>query len=191
MKVLFVNACLRQESRTKKLADAYLKKLKEFDNSVEIKEIVLQNLPLKPLNSEILAKRDMLSANNDFDNSFFDYANEFAAADKIVVAAPYYDLQFPAVLKTYLENICVCGIAFKYNENGIPQGLCKANQLVYVTTAGGYLGNLDFGFDYIKGLCMLLGIAETKKTAAEGLDIYGNNVDEILNEAIDKIVIDN
>ena len=189
MKVLFVNSCLRQESRTKKLAFAYLEKLQKANPDMEIKEIELQKLPLQPLNAEILAKRDELSASNDFTNEFFDYANEFAGADKIVIAAPYYDLQFPAILKTYLENICVCGIAFKYNEKGIPVGLCKAEQLVYITTAGGYIGDFNFGFDYVKGLCMLLGIFDTKEITAEGLDIYGNNVEEILKEAINKITI--
>lgn len=47
------------------------------------------------------------------------------------------DLSFPARLKIYLENIYVTGIVSKYDENGRPRGLCRAERLYYVTTAGG------------------------------------------------------
>ena len=48
----------------------------------------------------------------------FRYARQFAAADKIVIAAPLWDLSFPAQLKVYLENIYVTGIVTKYSDAG-------------------------------------------------------------------------
>ena len=55
----------------------------------------------------------------------FCYARQFAAADRIVIAAPLWDLSFPAQLKVYLENIYVTGIVTKYSEAGEPVGLCR------------------------------------------------------------------
>ena len=106
-------------------------------------------------------------------------------ADTIVIAAPYWDLAFPAVLKAYLENICVCGVTFKYSEEGIPVGLCKAKKLYYITTSVGYIGQYNMGYDYIKALCKLyFGITDTECISAEGLDIFGNDTEKILAEKI-------
>ena len=41
---------------------------------------------------------------------------------------------------------------------------------------------------YVKDLCStLFGIKEFHAIIAEGLDIQGNNIDNILNEAVEKI----
>lgn len=187
MNILFVNSCLRANSRTKRLADAALKKLTAENPSAVIKEIELQKLDLKPLTAERLERRESLLKDGKSDDEFFDLAKELAAADKIVIAAPYYDLQFPALLKIYLENVCVCGITFKYSEEGIPVGLCSADELVYVTTAGGYLGDYNMGFEYLQGLCLMFGIGKQRLIAAEGLDIYGNDAEAILQAAEETI----
>jgi FMN-dependent NADH-azoreductase len=83
-----------------------------------------------------------------FSNELFDLAKQFAEAETIVVAAPYWDLMFPAILKVYFETITVNGLTFKYGANGIPQGLCKAKKLIYVTTSGGPIFK-NFGYEYV------------------------------------------
>ncbi len=187
MDILYVNACLRKESRTKWLADRVLEKeLGKYSNA-RVKEMELQRLAMEPLTEERLRQRNTLLQEGKTRDSLFALANQFAAADRIIVAAPYYDLQFPALLKVYLENICVCGIAFRYSEEGIPIGLCKADELIYVTTAGGYLGDLDFGFTYLQGLCQMLGIPKQRQIAAEGLDIVSNDPQMILRTAANNI----
>ena len=60
----------------------------------------------------------------------FSLAKEFAIADTIVIAAPYYDLSFPAMLKQYFEQINVLGVTFTYSDSGIPEGLCKARRSI-------------------------------------------------------------
>ena len=74
-----------------------------------------------------LEKRDRLLREGDFDNPVFAYARQFAQADEIIIAAPFWDLSFPAVLKSYLEQINVVGITFRYTPEGIPEGLCRAD----------------------------------------------------------------
>jgi len=177
MKVLFVNACIREQSRTKILADIILKKI-----GGEVVEINLNKVMPKPFNSTMLKKRTLLIQQGAFENPIFSYAKQFAAADIIVVAAPFWDFSFPALLKTYIEHVNVSGIVFKYTSQGI-QGLCKAQKLYYITTMGGY-NTTDFGYGYIKALCNeLYKIKDVQLIKAEGLDIVGNNVENILQKA--------
>ena len=99
------------------------------------------------------------------------------------MAAPYWDLAFPAKMRAYLEEITVSGITFRYGADGIPQGLCRAKSLIYVTTAGGPMIQ-NFGFEYVKSLAhAFYGIADVRLVKAEGLDIWGNNPVEILEQA--------
>lgn len=176
-KILFVNACVRENSRTLDIAKIALEKL---NNAYT--EVNLQKTDLKPLNRESLDIREKLILQDDFSDEMFRYAKDFAAADKIVIAAPYWDLAFPALLKIYLEQITVPGITFRYAK-GVPQGLCRAKRLIYVTTAGGIIYD-NFGFEYVKALAQkIYGIGEVLFFKAENLDIDGNDVNDILRRA--------
>ena len=176
-KILFVNACVRENSRTLDIAKIVLEKL---NNAYT--EVNLQKTDLKPLNRESLDIREKLILQDDFSDTMFSLAKDFAAADTIVIAAPYWDLAFPALLKIYLEQITVSGITFRYKK-GIPQGLCRAKRLIYVTTAGGTIYD-NFGFEYVKALAQkLYGIDEVLFFKAENLDIDGNDVNDILRMA--------
>ena len=105
----------------------------------------------------------------------------------MVIAAPYWDMSFPASLKLYIEQLCVNKLTFCYSEKGIPCGLTNIKKVVYLTTSGGYIGNNNFGFDYIKTLfSTLFGVGDIAFFSAEGLDIYGNDPESILSEAIAK-----
>ena len=182
-KILFINACVRPCSRTLELAETLLQKLKG-----DIQEIKLYETHLPALDLNGMEKRDRASQNNDFSDPLFSAAKQFAAADIIVIAAPYWDLMFPAALKTYLENITVAGVTFRYSEEGRPQSLCNAKALHYVTTSGGFIGQNDFGFSYVKALAQnFFGINEVNRYAAEGLDIFGADVDAIICKAKLKI----
>lgn len=178
---LFINACVRDGSRTLKLAKRLLRRLGEYQ------EIDLGTCGLLPLNAERLRRRDELSAENNFMAQEFSEARRFAEADRIVVAAPYWDLMFPALLKIYFENVTVCGVTFRYTEEGVPKGLCKANELYYITTSGGPIYK-NFGFDYVSSLARdFYGIPKTTFVSAENLDIWGADVGGILKEAESKI----
>ena len=108
----------------------------------------------------------------------FTLARQFAAADEIVIAAPYWDLSFPAVLKQYIEQINVVGITFRYTPEGIPEGLCRASRLTYVMTAGGEFVPEEYGFGYMKALAeSFYGIPEVQLIKAVGLDIAGAEED--------------
>jgi len=185
--LLFINACVRgRDSRTLALTEQLLERIKEEnskDMAFHIEEIRLSTENLLPLNYERLQRRDELLAQAIFDDTMFDYANAVAQADMLVIAAPYWDMSFPAVLKIFFELASVVGITFDYAEDGTPIGLCRALDMYYVTTSGGYIGDCNFGFEYVNALCNLYGISNSHFVCAEGLDLDGADIDEIMEQA--------
>lgn len=177
--ILFINACVRTESRTRQLTEKLLLKLNR-----PYEEVRLHEIAFPVADEDFLNMRDRLIAERDFENPLFDLARQFSESKIIVIAAPYWDLSFPAALKQYFEQINVVGITFKYTEDGIPVGLCKARRLYYVTTAGGSYVPEEFGFGYIKALSQgFYGIQEVRKIEAAGLDLVGADVSAIMRAA--------
>ena len=180
---LFINACVRQESRTRRLAEAAMAK-----NRDAYKEVCLYETAFPEVDEAFLNWRNDCVSRSDYASPLFDLAKDFAAAEEILVAAPFWDLSFPSTLKQYLEQICVVGLTFFYNDQDMPQGLCRANKLTYVTTAGGPIFSEDFGYGYVRALATtFFGIKETRMIKAENLDIRGANVEGILNDVMGKI----
>ena len=181
--ILYVNACVRKESRTRSLAKKLLASL-----DMPYEEIRLEDISFPAVTEEYLNTRDQLLSQEAFQDPLFDLARQFSEAETIVIAAPYWDLSFPAMLKQYLEQITVVGITFKYSEKGIPVGLCRAKRLFYVTTAGGFFAPEEYGFGYVKGLAQnYYGIQDVRKVEVLGLDIYGADVDAIMTSAADQL----
>lgn len=188
-KLLFIDACVnRGISRTEQLAQALLKEMNQ-NGEYEIETLNLEDEDLKLFTGKESALRESLTRAGNFEGPLFTYAKQFAAADRIVVAAPYWDFSFPARMKCYLEQICVTGLTFTFSSKGIPGGLCHADSLHYATTSGGSIGELNLGYEYLEKLCKVYyGINETVCYTAEGLDIEGNSVEEIMKEAEEKAV---
>ena len=177
--ILFINACVRSESRTRRLADRLLAGRRDA-----IEELRLDTLTFPSVDARFLARRDRLVAARDFGDPMFALARQFAQADEIVIAAPFWDLSFPAALKQYIEQINVPGITFFYTPEGIPKGLCRAESLTYLMTAGGDYVPEEFGFGYIRALAQgFYGISDVRLIRATGLDLDGADVGAILAAA--------
>lgn len=179
---LFINACVRENSRTLELAKQVLCTL-----GGDFEEVKLYEKELRPLDVDGMKKRDAAFGGKDFSDGAFDLARQFASAKTVVVAAPYWDLSFPAVVKLYFESVTVNGLTFVYSEKGIPTGRCRADRLIYVTTSGGPIIN-NFGYDYVCALAKAFyGIKDVRCITAEGLDIRGADADAILSKAKESV----
>lgn len=178
MTTLFVNACLRgEDSRTLTLCREYL------EGMPDVQEVNLAELKLEPFYAEQVQRRVDLQSQGLFEDPLFDLSKQFAAADEIVIGAPYWDLSFPAALKTYLEHVSVCDITFHYTEQAQCIGKCKASRLTYITTCGGSVEGANLGYEYFCGIARMFGIPETRFAAAENLDIVGIDIEAQMNIA--------
>ena len=156
--ILLIDSCVRGDaSRTLALARQWLA---EEEPEAQVEHLRLYDLDLTPLPlEEVEERRDT------------GLAERFARADEIVVAAPYWDLSFPAILKVYLERICVSGITFRY-VGPRAEGLCRAKRAVYISTAGGFIGQRHLGEDYVRAVFReLFGIPDFLTVRREGLDL--------------------
>lgn len=180
--VLFIDACVRgEQSRTKALSVHFLRSYARLHPDEEVETVRVDGGRFLPLTCEDLAQRDAQA--QAWQQPMFDAARLFARADKIVIAAPYWDLSFPAALKCYLEHISVCGITFRYVPEGVLP-LCKADSVLYITTAGGKMAHANHGYTYIQGLFgSMFGVARQHCVAAELLDVEGQDIEGILSAA--------
>ncbi len=180
MRLLLIDACPRSHdaSRSYALGAAFRDGFVRLRPDAQVQEIRLCDMQLRPL-----AEEDITSGNASPDAAGLAQARLFAAADAIAICAPYWNFLYPALLATYLENICVSGITFTY-VNDRPRGLCRAKALAYFTSAGGCIGENDWGYKYIRAMCgQLLGIPAFYHAEAQGLDCDGADVPAVMEKA--------
>ena len=188
--LLFINACVRGErSRTLQLARRFLEIWQQKHPEAVVAQRDLCRDRLSPQYPEVLEKRDALWSAGKLDDPLFAPARQFAAAGRIVIAAPFWDLSFPAILKIYLERISVTGLTFGYDELGRSVGLCRAEKLLLITTRGGDFSLPEFawmemGEPQLRALCAMYGIPSFQCLAAQGLDDIRNDRAAILARAM-------
>lgn len=186
MKLLFVDCCISQrgaDSRTRALADAFLETFQAAHPDAEIGTVPPEALlALKPFEPEMLNDRDALAGVGAFDAPVFDLARQFRAVDRIVVAAPFWDLSFPAALRAYIEYISANGLTYHYEADGC-HGDCRAERLVYLTSGGDFEREDSLGVLYWRQLAAMFGIGRFDYVFAGGLDIDPAKAPELLDAA--------
>ena len=180
-KLLFINACIRgrELSRTYRLCKIFLNEYNKARPGATLEEVDLTSEKILCYDLETINRRDSLIDSGKFQDEMFSHAKQFARANKIVIGAPYWDLSFPAALKAYVEHVSVRNITFRNVLDGVA-GMCLAEKLIYITTAGGYIDGADYGTEYFRGLCKFFGIKHFEKIRAEGLDIESNDSNAIM-----------
>lgn len=172
-KLLFVDCCIRGEvSRTKRLADAFLAALPE--GTYETERIDLGTLDLLPLDRTRYFTREKLLDEGRLDDPLFSLAKQFAAADLVLVAAPFWDMGVPAILKTYIENVSISNVTFGCDEEGNFSGLCRAERMVLLTTRGMEIpdgSEAEQASPYLKAICAFFGIGAFDMVSCCGLDV--------------------
>lgn len=171
-KLLLIDGCIRGEvSRTRRLAEAFLASLPE---GYERERVDLGASSLLPLDRTRYFAREALLTAGELSDPLFDLAKQFAGADLILVAAPFWDMGIPAMLKSYFENVSVSGIAFDCDEAGNYTGLCRAEKMIYLTTRGMEIADgseMEQATPYLRALCKFFGIDGPETVSAWGLDL--------------------
>ncbi len=190
-KVLYIKANAKPEgtSRTFKIADAFIETYKERNPEDEIITLDLYKEGINFLTEEgVMMHRP--NEGEGKDHPVLKYAYQFLEADKYIFAEPLWNLSIPAILKAYLDYICVTSITFKYTAQG-PVGLCQGKKAVNITTRGGdYSSGIaaewEMGDRYLRTILGFLGITDYTTLATNQLDVIGLDVDELVNKGIEK-----
>lgn len=126
------------------------------------------------------------------------YSDEVIAelndTDIIVIDVPLYEFGIPSMLKGYIDQVVRAGVTFKYNDQGIPEGLVK-NKKVYVAFSSGGIYSTgafqeyDFAFPYLQKILGFIGIGDLSVFRVEGLNVPSVK-EHAFQNAVDSIVID-
>lgn len=190
-KVLYIKANAKPEgtSRTFKISDAFIETYKAENPEDEIITLDLYKEGINFLSEEgVMMHRP--NEGEGRDHPVLKYAYQFLEADKYVFAEPLWNLSIPAILKAYLDYICVTSITFKYTAQG-PVGLCQGKKAVNITTRGGdYSSGIaaqwEMGDRYLKTILGFLGITDYTTLATNQLDVIGLDIEELVNKGVEK-----
>ena len=167
MKLVVINACVRQEeSRTLRIAEPIIGALsKRYDT-------VRYDLPemdgIVPLTPDMYAGR----GRGEVPSWALAAAREIASADRILIAAPFWDMSFPAVLKCFFEQTSLFDVTFT-DTGKTCIGLCKAPKVLYITTRGMDIATgskREQATPYIKAIGSLWNLGELTTISARNMD---------------------
>ena len=188
-KVLYIKANAKPagQSKTFAVSDYFIEQYKKYNPQDEIITLNLYQENIDFLCCDDITAVFGRKTEESKQHPILKYAYQFLEADKYVVAAPFWNLGLPAILKAYLDYICITGITFKYTENG-PVGLCLGKKAVHIVSRGGnYMEGPATGFEmgdrYLRVLFGFLGITDFSTIAIEGVDIIGADVEKLMNRA--------
>lgn len=188
-KVLYIKANIKNEgeSRTFKVSDSFVEEYKRNNPEDEIITLDLYKENIDFLRADDLGKLFGPKDEESKNNSILKYAYEFADADKYIIAAPMWNLSFPAILKAYIDYVSVSGITFKYTAEG-PVGLLNNKKAVHIVSRGGAYDNspYEMGDRYLRTILGFFGIKDMETIAMDNLDVIGVNVEEKVEEGIEK-----
>lgn len=166
-KIIYINSCIRgKDSRTVLLVNNILSGLSD----VEIEEINLSKLNLLPyteFNNPVY---------HPVEDRFFDISRKLADSDGVVIAAPFWDMSFPALLKVFLEKLSLPDIMF-HDDGKTCLGIAHCPFMFYITTRGMDIEDgthLEQASPYLKALCELWGIKKFDYVSVHNCDYISN-----------------
>ena len=165
-KLVVIDACIRgEESRTRRIAEPIVGALAK---RYEITRFDLTKMDIAPLTPQTYAQRMA----GDVPEWAVEAAKALAEADRIVVAAPFWDMSFPAVVKAFFEHTSLFDITFTDNGRTCV-GKCKCEKVMYITTRGMNIPTgdaRDQGSSYLQALSQLWDLGIVLTVAAWNMD---------------------
>ncbi|GKX67665.1 FMN-dependent NADH-azoreductase [Inconstantimicrobium mannanitabidum] len=191
-KVLYIKANVKPEgqSKTFRISDSFIEEYKKNNPNDEIITLDLYKENINFLKGEDLEVVFGPKNEESRNHPILKYAYQFVEVDKYVIAAPMWNLNVPAILKAYIDYVSVTGITFKYTENG-PVGLCQGKKAVHIVSRGGSYSEgagaaFEMGDRYLRTIFGFFGTTDFTTIAAENVDVIGEDVEAILENAINK-----
>lgn len=180
-KLVYIDACIRdKDSRTKKVATPIINELKK---KYDVTTFCINDLRLDIVQNELINKR----LSGDIPEYVMEWATTIQNADRVVVAAPFWDMSIPSSLKVFIELCSILNVTFKSDDKTC-FGNCKSEKLLYITTRGMDISTndeLDQGTSYLKALSFLWGLGEVFVISCQNMDYVSDiEIENKINIAI-------
>lgn len=170
--ILYIKATPKkaENSWTLKMSEFFLDEYKKQHPGDTVTELALYDENIAFLNEQDL--HDMMQTEK---GEFAKFADQFLAHDKYVIAAPFWNYSFPAILKAYLDRIITVGKTFYYTDEGI-QPACTGKKTIFFMARGGVyseapLDVFEFGINYWDAIATTFLGLDTKYQIIEGTEL--------------------
>lgn len=190
--ILYIKANIKPEgaSRTFRVSNCFVEEYKKNHPTDQIIELDLYKEDIDFLKADDLEQMAGPKDEESKKRPTLKYAYQFAEADKYIIAAPFWNLSFPAILKAYIDYISVSGITFKYTSEG-SIGLLKNKKAVHIVSRGGDYENSpsEMGDRYLRALLGFFGIYDVSTIAVNNLDVAsGAYVEENIAKGMEQAI---
>lgn len=169
MKLLHIDSSiLGEHSASRALGAAVVAARKAADPSLELVYRDLAASPLPHLSGASLAKADPAEV-----DAADQVMREFLEADVVVVGAPMYNFTIASTLKAWIDRLAVAGKTFRYNAQGMAEGLAGGKEVIVASSRGGFhqASGMDFQEPYLRHMFGFMGIDNIAFVRAEGLAV--------------------
>ncbi|MEL7533697.1 MAG: NAD(P)H-dependent oxidoreductase [Bacteroidota bacterium] len=185
MKVLHVNSSPRgAHSSTLSVTNTFLDSLKAKFDDLELEHLNLFDTDLPAIAGEnIDTKYGILMGQSPSPSQQASWQQiekliqQFMDADILVISSPMWNFGISYALKYYIDAIVQPGYLFKYNEQGMPEGMVSGKRMICITSRGAdYSENspfnaYDFQVPYLRAIFGFIGITDIEFINAQPLDI--------------------
>ncbi|MGG4444263.1 FMN-dependent NADH-azoreductase [Brevibacillus fortis] len=200
-KVLFIKANDRpvEQATSVKLYEAFTKTYRETHPNDEIAELDLFAANLPYYGNDLLTA--MWKAGNGIELTAEEqkgadlvnkYLNQFADADKVVIAFPMWNFTVPAVLHTYVDYLSQAGKTFKYTAEGLV-GLMGDKKVALLSARGGVysegpMAEMELANKYMRTVLGFWGISNVTEVIVEGHNQFQDKATELVAAGVEKAV---
>ncbi len=184
-----VGTCRGKESRTLKVADAFIKTFKDSHQDWMVDELNLFDQKLPELTAKRLDGKYVLLGGKDLPeelkahwDEIIEQIRRFLSADAYLISTPMWNFGIPYKLKHYIDIIVQPKYLFRYTEKGA-EGLIKNKKMVIITSRGGDYSNPEAkGYDlqepYLRTVFGFVGISDIIFINAQPMDAMGPEVQQ-------------
>lgn len=167
------SSILGEQSVSRMLSRATVKRLKEYNPAIEIIYRDLVAVPVPHLTGDHLAASPTVMEEIAFGEKVLD---EFINANVIVIGVALYNLTISSQLKAWIDRIVIAGKTFRYTENG-SEGLAHSKRVVLTVARGGQyrqgisLDSSEHAEAYLRSMFAFIGVTRLDVIVAEGLAV--------------------
>jgi len=170
-------------SNTARVSTAFIEALQDKHDDLRTTTLDLFTMDLPAVAGTNIEAKYMLMTGQSLDASretswkhIEKQIERFLSADIYLLTVPMWNFGVPYVLKYYIDAIVQPGYLFRYNEQGIPEGLVKNKRMVVDTSRGGdyspsYMQSFDFVEPYLRTVFGFCGITDTHFINAQPMDV--------------------
>ncbi|MDV2450133.1 FMN-dependent NADH-azoreductase [Xanthomonas hortorum] len=181
MKLLHLDSSILGDySVTRQLSARIVARLQEHNSAVSVTHRDLAADPIAHLSGAHLAAQQNPMADQTPELAA-DLAKgaailqEFLEADTVVIGVALYNFTVPTQLKAWVDRVLVAGKTFRYNEQGVLEGLAGNKRVILAVARGGFYGegsplaSLEHAETYMRTALGFVGLHNPEVIVAEGL----------------------